>query len=163
LLAKRYDALFPDVFLRKAAEEANPPQYNYKQKIRCKCIGFSFHGRGDWIRTSGLYVPNVALYQAEPHLEKLSPVVWGYGCGRRIRTLTYRVRVCCATITQFRNVSPASVRNSKIYYTKPIEFVNPFSGFFGEKQQLSFSNFAVYAILTPDEKRSGEACRSAKR
>ena len=26
-------------------------------------------GRGDWIRTSGLYVPNVALYQAEPHLE----------------------------------------------------------------------------------------------
>ena len=25
-------------------------------------------GRGDWIRTSGLYVPNVALYQAEPHL-----------------------------------------------------------------------------------------------
>lgn len=32
------------------------------------------HGRGDWIRTSGLYVPNVALYQAEPHLEKLSPV-----------------------------------------------------------------------------------------
>ena len=26
-------------------------------------------GRGDWIRTSGLYVPNVALYQTEPHLE----------------------------------------------------------------------------------------------
>ena len=27
------------------------------------------NGRGDWIRTSGLYVPNVALYQAEPHLD----------------------------------------------------------------------------------------------
>ena len=25
--------------------------------------------RGDWIRTSGLYVPNVALYQTEPHLD----------------------------------------------------------------------------------------------
>ncbi len=24
-------------------------------------------GRDDWIRTSDLYVPNVALYQAEPH------------------------------------------------------------------------------------------------
>ena len=25
-----------------------------------------FSSRGDWIRTSDLYVPNVALYQAEP-------------------------------------------------------------------------------------------------
>ena len=32
-----------------------------------------FDGRGDWIRTSGLYVPNVALYQAEPHLEINAP------------------------------------------------------------------------------------------
>ena len=30
--------------------------------------------RGDWIRTSDLYVPNVALYQAEPRPDKL-PVV----------------------------------------------------------------------------------------
>ena len=28
-----------------------------------------FCGRGDRIRTCGLYVPNVALYQAEPHLD----------------------------------------------------------------------------------------------
>ena len=37
----------------------------------------SYHkaGRGDWIRTSGLYVPNVALYQAEPHLEKCGPKI----------------------------------------------------------------------------------------
>ena len=27
------------------------------------------HGRGDRIRTCGFYVPNVALYQAEPHLD----------------------------------------------------------------------------------------------
>ena len=27
----------------------------------------SENGRGERIRTSGLYVPNVALYQAEPH------------------------------------------------------------------------------------------------
>ena len=26
-------------------------------------------GRGDKIRTCGLYVPNVALYQTEPHLD----------------------------------------------------------------------------------------------
>ena len=26
------------------------------------------YGRGDWIRTSGPYVPNVLLYQTEPHL-----------------------------------------------------------------------------------------------
>ena len=29
----------------------------------------SLHGRGDRIRTCGFYVPNVALYQAEPHLD----------------------------------------------------------------------------------------------
>ena len=63
-------------------------------------------GRGDWIRTSGLYVPNVALYQAEPHLVKFRApkTAWGHGCGRRIRTLTNRVRVCRATFTQFRKI-----------------------------------------------------------
>ena len=25
------------------------------------------YGRGDWIRTSDFFVPNEALYQAEPH------------------------------------------------------------------------------------------------
>ena len=28
-----------------------------------------FYNRGDKIRTCGLYVPNVALYQTEPHLD----------------------------------------------------------------------------------------------
>ena len=31
--------------------------------------GFLFCGRSDWVRTSDLYVPNVALYQAELHSE----------------------------------------------------------------------------------------------
>ena len=30
---------------------------------------FLFFGRGDKIRTCDFYVPNVALYQAEPHLD----------------------------------------------------------------------------------------------
>ena len=60
------------------------------------------------IRTRDLYVPNVALYQAEPH-----SVFCNYGKG--IRTPTNRVRVCCATITPFRNVL-CSLAN-KYYYT----------------------------------------------
>jgi hypothetical protein len=32
----------------------------YKVTLFTRC------GRGDWIRTSDFYVPNVALYQAEP-------------------------------------------------------------------------------------------------
>ena len=45
---------------------------------RQKSTAFLKYGRGDWIRTSGLYVPNV--------------------------TLTNRVRVCRATFTQFRKI-----------------------------------------------------------
>ena len=38
------------------------------------------------------------------HTSKNSaPKIFGaFGCGTRIRTQTYRVRVCCATLTQFR-------------------------------------------------------------
>jgi len=32
-------------------------------------VTFAENGRGDWIRTSDFYVPNVALYQAELHPE----------------------------------------------------------------------------------------------
>ena len=57
-------------------------------------------GRGDWIRTSDFYVPNVALYQAELHPESSGGVLYvgfwvgsslfmqclvlraGAGCGR---------------------------------------------------------------------------------
>ena len=38
------------------------------------------------------------------HTSKKQPRInfGAYGCGTRIRTQTYRVRVCCATLTQFR-------------------------------------------------------------
>ena len=54
------------------------------------------------------------------------------GSGRRIRTLTYRVRVCCATLTQSRYfVVPAVCRaagpaSDGIYYIKLSRNVNPF-------------------------------------
>ena len=71
-------------------------------------LRFFSKSRSDVIRTRDLYVPNVALYQAEPH-----SVFCNYGKG--IRTPTNRVRVCCATITPFRNVL-CSLAN-KYYYT----------------------------------------------
>ena len=53
-----------------------------------------YTGRGDGIRTHGLFVPNEALYQTEPHLDislgmttKLPSLS---GRGRRIRTLGTR-------------------------------------------------------------------------
>ena len=33
-------------------------------------------GRGEWIRTTGLLVPNQALYQAEPRPELSSVALW---------------------------------------------------------------------------------------
>ena len=38
----------------------------------------NFYGRSDWIRTSGLLVPNQALYQTEPHPD--------FSCGRYFTT-----------------------------------------------------------------------------
>ena len=68
--------------LQEAKGPAHPPGWLvltlsplslHKKRTR-QTTGFSQkYGRGDWIRTSGLYVPNVALYQAEPHLEKSAP------------------------------------------------------------------------------------------
>ena len=51
----------------------------------------------------------------------VSILVTQYGSGRRIRTLTYGVRVRCATITQSRYVL-----TNKNYYTHFVEFVNTF-------------------------------------
>ena len=45
----------------------------YKQTAACKKLRFVFlKSRGEWIRTTGLYVPNVALYQAKLRLEFLN-------------------------------------------------------------------------------------------
>ncbi|CAG9265525.1 hypothetical protein PCAR4_620020 [Paraburkholderia caribensis] len=38
-----------------------------RRKKTAQCAVFSKSGRGERIRTSGLYVPNVALYQAKLH------------------------------------------------------------------------------------------------
>ena len=44
----------------------------YKRQVTS--ISSPLLGRGDVIRTHGLYVPNVALYQTEPHLDsKIKP------------------------------------------------------------------------------------------
>ena len=45
------------------------------------------------------------------------------GSGRRIRTLTYRVRVCCATLTQSRYLF-AALAERRCYYSKLQRNVN---------------------------------------
>ena len=45
--------------LQKGIKKADTSQYPFL---------IFFIGRGEWIRTTGLYVPNVALYQAKLHL-----------------------------------------------------------------------------------------------
>ena len=87
------------------------------------------------IRTRELYVPNVALYHAEPH-----SVFCNYGKG--IRTPTNRVRVCCATITPFRNVL-CSLAN-KYYYTYISKNCKHFFNFF-----LFFCFFLQFALEIP--------------
>ena len=79
---------------------------------------FSSPNRSDKIRTCDLYVPNVALYQTEPHSDMFyyisvclqTPARGAFmrckshkkSYGKGIRTPTNRVRVCCATVTPFR-------------------------------------------------------------
>ncbi len=43
--------------------------WGYKNAHNKKVVSVKKYGRGDGIRTHGLYVPNVALYQTEPHLD----------------------------------------------------------------------------------------------
>lgn len=92
------------------------------------------------IRTRDLYVPNVALYQAEPH-----SVFCNYGKG--IRTPTNRVRVCCATITPFRNVL-CSLAN-KYYYTYISKNCKHFFKFFLflKMSTLNSTFFHVFIVL----------------
>jgi hypothetical protein len=46
---------------RPKPQRLQRPEYNEKKEI---------NGRGEWIRTTGLLVPNQALYQAEPRPEQ---------------------------------------------------------------------------------------------
>ena len=95
-------------------------------------LRFFSKSRSDVIRTRDLYVPNVALYQAEPH-----SVFCNYGKG--IRTPTNRVRVCC---TPFRNVL-CSLAN-KYYYTYISKNCKHFFKFF-----LFFCFFLQFALEIP--------------
>ena len=56
----------------KRAPNNGQPSKNAVQKAKKMALrnaSQSQNGRGDKIRTCGLYVPNVALYQTEPHLD----------------------------------------------------------------------------------------------
>ena len=50
--------------------------------------------RGDKIRTCGLYVPNVALYQTEPHLAMMKGLTAMF---RKIMALTRKNQCLCAS------------------------------------------------------------------
>ena len=95
--------------------------------------------RSDVIRTRDLYVPNVALYQAEPHsdiiqLKNLVKIIKNLllqilNYGQRTRTSTNRVRVCCAAITPIRISMFCFVvisRKQQGYYNKLSRKVNHF-------------------------------------
>ena len=74
-----------------------------------------------------------------------------FGSGRRIRTLTYGVRVRCATITQSRYVRLTNI----CYYTSGFAFVKNY-----------LPSFRIFFILVPravfDLRFSGKAARTAR-
>ena len=53
-------------------------------------LRFFSKSRSDVIRTRDLYVPNVALYQAEPHSDKIWPNAWFSGIRRPCQGTTDR-------------------------------------------------------------------------
>ena len=61
-----------------------------KQPRKIPCTA-DVSGRGERIRTSGLHVPNVALYQTEPHPEIVLIVGSQGRCVRRKAMEGYRV------------------------------------------------------------------------
>ena len=77
----------------------------------------------DIIRTGGAFVNGVLPDRGKRRKLPAKPRAF-YGSGRRIRTLTYGVRVRCATITQSRYVLA-----NKNYYTHFTGFVNTFFAF----------------------------------
>ena len=80
-----------------------------------------FDGRGDWIRTSGLYVPNVALYQAEPHLERSAPDPEPW-----LRKKDSNPHIQSQSLLCYLYTIPQHLLcDSKDYYIKLRGFVNP--------------------------------------
>ena len=112
-------ALYATLRLHRLALPA--ARFALKKREYAEAYSLFFNGRGDWIRTSGLYVPNVALYQAEPHLEKRLPN------GAWLRKKDSNPHIQSQSLLCYLYTIPQYLlSNSKIHYTKISGFVNPF-------------------------------------
>jgi hypothetical protein len=66
VVASPNDPTIPERIPETAVSRRQLPAVNFEELLRL----LQESGRGDWIRTSGLSVPNRALYQAEPRPEQ---------------------------------------------------------------------------------------------
>ena len=111
----------------KSVEELFPcPFFTGAETGQCKSNGSLYAARHLWEEAA-----KRLKGQIEGQTEKRSPKPYGFrllsGSGRRIRTLTYGVRVRCATITQSRYIAlfAALCRSANIrYYSRNFAFVN---------------------------------------
>lgn len=111
----------------KSVEELFPcPFFTGAETGQCKSNGSLYAARHLWKEAA-----KRLKGQIKGQTEKRSPKPYGFrllsGSGRRIRTLTYGVRVRCATITQSRYIAlfAALCRSANIcYYSRNFAFVN---------------------------------------
>ena len=111
----------------KSVEELFPcPFFTGAETGQCKSNGSLYAARHLWKEAA-----KRLKGQIKGQTEKRSPKPYGFrllsGSGRRIRTLTYGVRVRCATITQSRYIAlfAALCRSAnKCYYSRNFAFVN---------------------------------------
>lgn len=111
----------------KSVEELFPcPFFTGAKTGQCKSNGSLYAARHLWEKAA-----KRLKGQIKGQTEKRSPKPYGFrllsGSGRRIRTLTYGVRVRCATITQSRYIAlfAALCRSAnKCYYSRNFAFVN---------------------------------------
>ena len=111
----------------KSVEELFPcPFFTGAETGQCKPHGSLYAARHLWKEAA-----KRLKGQIKGQTEKRSPKPYGFrllsGSGRRIRTLTYGVRVRCATITQSRYIAlfAALCHSANIcYYSRNFAFVN---------------------------------------
>ena len=111
----------------KSVEELFPcPFFTGAETGQCKSNGSLYAARHLWKEAA-----KRLKGQIKGQTEKRSLKPYGFrllsGSGRRIRTLTYGVRVRCATITQSRYIAlfAALCRSAnKCYYSRNFAFVN---------------------------------------
>ena len=111
----------------KSVEELFPcPFFTGAETGQCKSNGSLYAARHLWKEAA-----KRLKGQIKGQTEKRSLKPYGFrllsGSGRRIRTLTYGVRVRCATITQSRYIAlfAALCRSANIrYYSRNFAFVN---------------------------------------